>query len=407
MFAKHNFKSESASALILTLVIMLVVSIFIATLFTTSIAETKIATTLESNVYAHYLGRSGVNLGLEKMRDVIKADNPGETDGYVGTDPAKDDIEEFKDMLNTWAAGISPVTVSSNESFTLSFELVGDRKIKIISTGIKQGNIVSNETVTLTVEMLPNLLTGGRADNWYNGNQVLDHKISPAGESYLGQGVLLEGKAKQATKLPSNSGSPIYRASVIQVQKEKDGLYCMVENGKSVDFTFDVELVFFGGIIENNDPSRNFYLTVSDAVAKNKIADNKSVLYIPDSTLRDTLTAENSNGVGFESLNYYKYFAKTNVVSVYNNYLPTFEANSNKRYGLVYFADYSSIPVNSSYTYPKSAGYYFFQSGIDINSDADLLNKLIPIHINDPILDVVYNIYKVTISGKPSLWEEN
>ena len=370
--------SKRGAALPTVLMVMVVAMILIVALLNVALAETNFAARQERRTQAHYLGRSGVNVGLEMLENKVPYDN---------------DITDLVNELNTWANSVSPASIGTNETFDLSYELIGPREIKIISEGNVSGGQNVQDTVTLRVRMLTSLLTGGKAEEWYSGNSAtLTHSVNPygGGHTYLGQGIYLEGKNNTATLFPSNSGGEsIFQASVMQFLKNSNNV-SLSYSGQTQPTRFDSEILIFDGRIIMND-TIDVRLLISDVVAKNKINNSPtSVLYVTDSDVRSEITNNgNPDGVGFENEDYYNYFTETSF-SDYNLY--PFQTAPYKRYGIVYFGEkvvrannenQSATATNRLPYYDPNIyaeGYFFYPDNLNINaSTADLQSKLIPI----------------------------
>jgi hypothetical protein len=402
---------ENGSALAMILVFMLVIAILITTLLSTTLAETKHSVLQEHKTQAHYLGRSGVNLAVEKL-EAMTIPN-----GYAGNDAAINDFDELIEDLNSWAATISPYTVG-NESFTLSFEKLSNRDIKIHSKGEVSGLIDTTDLVTLRVRMLTSMLTGGRPTTWYKSTNSTNlwTGIYPtnAGESYLGKGMFLDGSSNNGTsKLSANNDSTVFQASIMQFAQSDS--VSLEYSGNTGNMTLDSEIIIFTGGIINSDEDLILTLNLSETVARNKINNTPtSILYIEDDSARTALSLSTyPNGVGFENALYHAYVAEASYGS-FGSY--PFQANT--RYGIVAFGN-KVVRANNTGQFDAAtdrlpAGlplngvrYFYFPHNINLNSDvANELNKLIPINLDDPILIKIKVIDKVTISSQPSIWDK-
>ncbi|MBE0451992.1 MAG: pilus assembly PilX N-terminal domain-containing protein, partial [Clostridia bacterium] len=405
-------REENGAALVTTLIFMIVVSILIATLFTVSVADARHASLQKNNTQAYYVAKSGANLGLEKIIEMLTPENVGDLPGYVGNEDNKEDIIEFVEDLNAWATSNNPFTIGSNQTVILKFEnIVNTRDIKIVSTGTNNNGVPKTEVVTLKMTMLTSVLIEGKATEWYSGKgnntMVLEHGIDPndPNKSYIGKGVMLEGKDNQPSKFPSNGGESIFQASVIQALPTDR--ISLLDSGSSSDITFDVEIILFSGGIAINDLDRALNLSLSDELALNKVTSKDSVLYITDDAPERTqiITDGGTRGVGFENQHYYKYFTNTDSLTAtgfdYANY--KFNKSTYTKYGIVFFGD-KVVRLGPGDKYkdddvldriPKgdvgetAEGFYFFPDGINLNGDPDELSGLIPLDKDDPLVKVL------------------
>jgi hypothetical protein len=399
---RSYLSNQKGAALVLVLVAMVVLTILSIALLDMSVADAMFSARGEKNTKAHYLGRSGVTAGLEMLRSKVPYDN---------------DITDLVDELNVWAATVSPVQLSTTEEFTIAYELIGPREIKITSEGKIIGTNIITDIVTLRVKMLTSLLSGGKAQEWYvshnSHNLVAGNDPAAGGHTYLGQGVFFEGKNNSATHFPSNApGTSIFQASVLQFLENSNGV-CLGYSGTVQDTTFDAEIFIFNGIIRMNS-TLVAKLSLSEEVARNKINNTPpSVLYVSNSAVRTEIVNNGDpGGVGFENLDYYEYF----IGGTYADHaLYPFAALPYTRYGVAYFGDKvvrastdahaagaaNRLPTTDPAIY--ATGYFYFPHDININGD---LSGLIPIRKDDPIVSLIEVITKVTMSTEPFIWDE-
>jgi hypothetical protein len=397
--------NNKGSALVTVIMMMVVLTILGLALLNVSLAETKHSVLQERKIQAHYLARSGVNVGLEVLKSKM---------------PYNNDIQDLINELNNWASVSasldSPAQININEEFTLAFELMGSREIKIIAEGIVRGKRAVKEVVTLRVKMLTSLLTGGKAEEWYvsHNSHNLRHSNNPdtGGYTYLGKGVLMEGKGNSSTHFPSNAGGEgglsIFQASVMQFLKNNNNV-SLDYSGSVQDTRFDAEIIIIDGAIRVPNNDFNLYLSLTETVAQDKINNNDSVLYVEDPIVRENIR----NGVGFESEEYYNYFIKSSYAH-YDDYA----FQNNTRYGIVYFGGKLVQGVNDNQVSdaedrlpnPDSGymkGYFYYPHDINLNPNkTDLSSKLIPIREDDPIISLIEGISKVRISSQPYLWDD-
>jgi hypothetical protein len=398
----NKLLNNKGSALITVIMIMVVLTILGLSLLGISLYETKRSVLQERKVRAHYLARSGANVSLEVLESKL---------------PYDDDIEKLIDELNTWsntyASLDNPAKINNNEEFTSTFELVTPREIKIVAKGKVKGEKSVEQVVTLRVKMLTSLLTGGKAEEWYvsSNSHNLKHSNNPdnGGYTYLGKGVLLEGKTNSSTQFPSNagggSGLSIFQASVMQFLKNNNNV-SLGYSGNTQDTYFDAEIIVFDGSIRISN-NTNFYLRLSETVAKDKINNRNSVLYVDDQGVRNKI----KDGVGFENKNYYNYFTKGTY-----EYYDVYPFLSNTRYGIVYFGGKlvqanndnqvaSAIDKLPNFGAGYAKGYFYYPDNINLNK-TDLASKIIPIREDDPIISLIKFISKVRMSAEPYLWDK-
>lgn len=401
----NQILNNKGSVLVTVIIIMVVSTTLGLALLNVSFSETKHSVLQEKKIKAHYLARSGVNVGLEVLKNKT---------------PYNKDIQDLINELNNWASDSAsfdfPAQINTNEEFTLTFELIGSREIKIIAEGIVRGKNVVKEVVTLRVKMLTSLLTGGKAEEWYvsHNSHNLKHSnnLDNGGYTYLGKGVLLEGKGNSSTHFPSNAGGEgalsTFQASIMQFIKNNNNI-SLAYSGRVQDTRFDAEIIIFDGAIRIPNNNLNLYLSLSETVAKDRINNKDSVLYVEDTIVRENI----KNGVGFENKNYYNYFIKSSYAH-YDDYA----FQNNTRYGVVYFGGKLAQSANDNQVAsaedklpnPGSCcmkGYFYYPHDINLNPNkTDLSSKLIPIRKDDPIISLIELISKVRISSQPYLWDE-
>lgn len=394
---KKVLYSQSGMALPTVLLVMVVLVILGVAILNTTLSEASFAVEQNQKTQAHYLGRSGVLLGYEKLKAMTQ--NPADY-GYDGT------IDQLLIDLNTWAStNAGSMQLDTKDQFNLTYTLINNNELKIKSDGLVNGVRTTSDTVSLRVQMLRSLLNGGRADAWYNGNGLtLDHATDPAqpAETYIGKGVFLTGKDSQSTKFPSNAGSPVFRASIIQFLADNSNI-CLEYSGNTAETTFDAEIIIFSGnvVMNGNSTKRDdMYLTLSnDPLALDKVNNSSSTLYVSDATVRTALAA----GAGFENPIYHEYFSG----EVYAGFA-AYGMDITKRYGVVQF----ERPLKYGTTNAILADYYYFPSGVNLSygttaSATDLdVGSLIPIESDDPIIDRIKAINRVTVDiSAPYMWD--
>jgi hypothetical protein len=113
--------------------------------------------------------------------------------------------------------------------------------------------------------------------------------------------------------------------------------------------------------------------------------------------------------VGFEDYNRYKDFVRNVETddSVLHSYYDHYSFNPGYNYGIVYFGgdivrDHGSYET-SVYTLAEPR-YYFFRSGINLQSINNANKDLVKIDNDDPIIDAVKSYFKYTTDTTGSLW---
>lgn len=380
-------KDKRGMAIPIVLLIMVVLLIFSLALMGSSLAETKFAVYQNQQVQSHYLARSGVQLGYERLATLTDT-------GYEGT------LDELVDDLNGSgaydAANPEKIDVVSTDKYAdLYFEMIG-RDIKIVSKGVVNTGSNIADVVTLTVRMNISLLNSTRPSEWYNGTTLAHSNTT----SYIGKGVPLyasENNNNSPTHFPSNQES-WFQATIMKFLEDRNGV-SLAYNGTTDTTNFDAEIFIFDGDVELNGVLSKrgpLNLLLSQIVAENKISNEDNVLYVEDESLHASLAA----GVGFENQIYYEYYVGE-VYARYADYVPLFEhedpadtSTPLRRYGVVVFD--GDLKYGST---AQSVGndYYFFPDGINL-SDPTQLSRLIRIYSDDPIRDQIEMINEIVIN---------
>lgn len=382
-------KSHKGSALVLVLIVMLVLSILSIALLNISLADTKHAVRGEKNIQAHFIARSGANLGLKILEQKLLAETwldmatvENNMNIYIGTLHTSNP-EIFSIKENTVVQG----------NFTIQYEDIDANTLKIISTGTLPGINPVSQTVSITVKTKFPATDVLNPDEWITGIN-LDKGITTAA-SYLTKGVSLEGNPIQSPK--GGYSSSIFQASVISFIDYRDCSFRQINN--TVDITFDSEIIFYQSKVQLNSssPPNKIILLVSSDVLSHRPS-LEPIQY-------STVPVE-----GFESVNRYSdIIAGLPSVPGFFDYSliynTTYSFNAGSSYGIVVF---SGNVMDGSHGEWIPKGYYFFESGTDITSGngSQLITdrKLIEIKSDDILRKAIDGLFKYTVSSQAYIW---
>lgn len=401
---KIFLKNNKGSALITSILVFAVLIILGTSLLSVSYADTTFASHQSNKIQAHYLGRSGVNIGLKILNNEL-------------TSTTYNDLDVLTTALNNDAATLlNPPSDPDNDpnsykvgnagSFNLSFQRYDTRGIKIISEGIVNGTSQTTETVTLTVKTkLPTQMYNNPGE-WVTGIN-LNKGINPnLSGSYLGKGILLEGHPVQSPKGSNNPST--FQASIIYFT-DYNGISLRQINN-STPITFDAEIIYFTSGVTFNNTDDDIKLSVSNVVLENKVDPLQySIISDPDAGFenydRYVKFTQGFNINGYKTTYYFK-----NPSGPPNSY-DTYTFKSGVKYGIVYFGDNVTNYDGSLVNYPGSSassnsGYYFFPNGVSIK-DPTSYKDLIPIKSDDAIINALQGMFKLTVSTEPYQWNNN
>lgn len=392
-----SLKKSKGSALMLVIVVMAFLTITGAALLAVSSSEINFTKRQENRTQSHYLGRSGVNAGLQMLEEKI----------YQGTYSS---IDTLCSALNSAANGGADISLPGTGSFRLSFIKQNANEIKIQSIGKDQGTPQVTDTVTLTAHVvLPDTSkTSTNPSDWLTANggsldnpqseKVLSHNVTTL-NNYIGKMIILNGGVK-VTKYPQGGGSDAastFQASIIVLKTDTDGIPCLNQDSNNLDVTFDAEIIFFGDGIQYRN--KDIVISASNAV-----------LTRPDDGIIQPATQK---GYGFENLDRYCAFVQQYYPSLTKDYLKNtfwsgYGFNSSYKYGIVCFKKNISSGIQSN--------YYFFPSndtnGTSIIHHNDIgstlgYDRLIPINPNDPIKNILDSMYSSSGTIQAEYWNNN
>lgn len=346
-------RNSKGSALVVVIIVMAVLTILGSSLLTVSLAESKHAIHQEKKTQAHYLARSGIEIGLNILDTALNNDNTK----YIG------DLEGLRNFLNTSVGNSGSTnriyTVNDIGSFTIDFLIVNDAFLKICSTGTVNANPSVKSTVTLTMHInsSDDIIN---PTNWINPSGKIIINEIPESEGYPNHKVRLNG-----VKLPSNAQNKavILKAAILLT----DNLEIKKEENAILD----------AGVIYFNAPL--------------SIAKKASVMFKCSDGIKD--------GNGFEDFEAYYSFltkhiplgellkSKEEIKAEY--VVRNYPFSSNAVYGVVYFKDENQ--------------YYFFPSGVIYDNYS---SSLIPIDSDDPIIKAIEKIGTMYVETGSFVWDD-
>lgn len=409
---KKFFRNESGGVLPLVMMIFMVLFILGLSLLQIGMSDTVQSTWQSNRVQAHYLARSGIEIGDEMLKQQLL------------TMPQTSTLGNLVSLLNSATA--SSYTIDGVGEFTIEFSVSPLDEIKITSVGTTTlANPSATNTVTFTKRIYKGANFESAGSQWFHNNGFHfaasvfpDEGAQPNPKSFLGRIAYLGNttKAIQNPSVGSPSNISVLRASILNF-----GEY----NGVSVDASsnsyvkFDSEIVFFNGRIETKNSSY-MQMLVSDKVLAQKTSDSFDTNY-PN-------PIGNTPG-GMWNLDFLEYDKHVGGVQV----LQGFE--SNERY-LAFISNFTSTPTtthrpvstafepgvkygvvrlvridqgNTTVLTPSGKGYYYFPNGTRLDEAVSGTgyygrNKLIPINDADPITSILDNLFKWNYGSTKGIW---
>lgn len=364
-------KKNKGSALISVLIIIVVLTLLGTALLNVSFADAKHADIQDDKTQAHYLGRSGLYVGAKILQDTLICNE------FIDLQALVDDLNNQITLLPTGSYSITNVG-----TFALSFENIGNGKMKIVSIGSTESISPSSDKVTLTIDILPPMSMLLNPDEWINGINLI--KAIGKDKNYLGSGVTLESKPIQSPQ--GTDQASIFQASIIYFRDH--GGYSLRQVTNSVPVTFDAEIVFFESGTMLNKTGDPIYLTISSDVL-NYRANNSGIL------------SQYAPAVGFEDYNRYLDFIMSYTVDRHSSYSAQFLTGIN--YGVVYFGGDIVADVGGNNTIKKyDKGWYYYKSGINLHQIQE--GELISIPEDDAIINAIKNMFSFTADMNHALW---
>ncbi|MHB1454471.1 MAG: hypothetical protein ACYCYM_11030 [Saccharofermentanales bacterium] len=383
-------KNNKGAALVSVILVLVVSSILAIALLNLALGNTRQTVVFKKDMQAHYLARSGVNMGVALLDARL-------------TDQS---ITDIGTMLTTMSAYISALpagsfAIESVGSYTIAYEAVNATAVRIISTGTTAETPPRSNTVSMTIQLTIPATTIENPSDWVSGNN-LNNGIDTS-KHYKGKGVTFKAKPIQAPQ-----GSPkfsVFQTSAI-LFTDSDG-YSLLQINNCASITFDAEVLYFqSGVMLNSKAT---------TATQNKVIFRISDEILGQWTSSGRLLTAISPKVGFESAARYDEFVDGLTFPGYVNYGgTTFDTTytgfiSGTHYGLVRFGGDVLEPITSK-TYKTQVStdtyqYYFYADGTELKDIK--INQLIPIRNDDILIKAIESLFKYTITSDGSrLWSE-
>jgi hypothetical protein len=381
-----NYKNKKGMVLVIVVIVMAVLIILGTALLQIAIADTKFSTLSNKKVQAHYIGRTGIEVGKKILDSAMSSETFNTIDeiaAYVQNKASALGNVPVKDAANVKDIG----------SFKLKFEKFGSDSIKINAYTANYPDATFNNSVTYIVK-IKNSHNFEEADDWYNGGVNLRKNYGPDNK-YI-KGAKLGGKNK--TQIPynnyANGGTSTFRSEIIYFLNDENN-FSLIQRPNSSTLTFDAFIVYIeGGILLDTRLDAVRFTISTDNVLINwkEIDPDVNPLY---------------TNYGFENLGKYRDFVRevTKDAALTEFYHNKYSFGSGN-YGIVYFAEdiRRGNNLNNATTIAnfEGPGYYFFRSGVNLQRIDD--DDLIKIDPNDPIIESINNYFKYHSSTQDSIW---
>jgi hypothetical protein len=226
-------KCKKGSSLLLIIFVTAVLVILITALLSLSLGDTKNSVYQNDKVQAHYIARSGIDVGKKVLDDKILNGNYASIDSIVSS-------------VNTSATGLGSVLLKDSTdsknigSFTLKFEKFSPDEVKIISQSVIPKTFAVKDTVTYIVKIANAVNFENNPDDWFTGVNLA--KGYGPNNDHL-KGVKLGGTKVQS---PQNGDPSTFRSEIIYFSSNKDNAsFRQVTNSKLV--TFDAFILYIEG----------------------------------------------------------------------------------------------------------------------------------------------------------------
>lgn len=365
-------------ALVTVIIIMGILVILGTALLSVGVSETKNASWEKSRVQAHYLGRSGVYVGLDLIKNKLN------TKIYSDLGVLASELNTQVASLNTSATAFK---IGESGKFSLNFESTEPGEVKIKSTGITAGSPNSTELVTYIVKINTGVSMTLNPTEWVNGINLIKGIASDT--NYLGKGVMFEGKPVQSPQ--GSRSSSIYQASILHfrnyTQAGQSLSFKQVTN--SIPITFDAEVIYFESGVMLNKTKDPVALSMTDPVMSNRIG---NIAY--------------SGIVGFENYARYSSFIGTNTSDLYSTYSSQFDPAA--KYGIVYFG--GDVLRDDDIAPVLDKGYYFFKSGVDLHNrtagETGSYKNFIKLPDDDAAIKALNAMFRQSPSSSGYIWNK-
>ncbi|MDW7661063.1 MAG: hypothetical protein SCL54_06465 [Bacillota bacterium] len=414
---KRFLKNEVGGVLPLVMMIFMVLFILGVSLLQIGMSDTVQSTWQSNRVQAHYLARSGIEIGDEMLKDKLT------------TFPQTGTLAELVAELN--AATSSVYTIAGVGDFTINFSVTPLSEIKIDSVGTTtMANPKASSTVTFTKKLFKATYDDA-GSKWFHNNgfnlapYVFPDEVDPETgelpntESFLGRIAYL-GNQFKTTQTPSvGSGTSVFRASIAIFGEFDDISVDAIANSKGA---IDAEIIFFDGSIFTKNKTE-LALLVSDKVIAQKTSTEYDPYYPNPSGVGsgglwnlDFMEYDNIVGTtqvleGFESED--RYIALINNLggTPTTDYRPassTFKVGV--KYGIVRLVEISNMgTVVLEPSENNTKGYYYFPNGTSIGDEAAVginyeVSDLIEIDDDDPITGLLDNMFRWDYDSGSGIW---
>lgn len=356
-----------------------------------SVSDARNTTWQNNRVQSHYLARSGVLIGIDKVQSELNSYE------YLGT------VQEIATSLNSKFA--NPYSIVNAGTYTVNFSVTPSNELMISSVGT---TTLATPNATNAVTFTKKLTKGSEglfifedaSSKWFHTNAFslapgvypdAPSNVNSYDKSFLGRAAKLE--STKAEMLNPSVGSPsdasVFRASILAIG-EYNGI--SIEARSNSFGVFDSEIIFINGSIDLSPTDSQITLRVSEPVLKQKTADYNDTYPHPNSWSLNFLN--HNNPTGFEDDERYASF--TGATLPLANVRGSFDSGVN--YGVVRI---KSIRDNSSKTILSlpgssggySKGYYYFPNNVRLDL-SDGRSSLIPILDSDPITSILDEYFK-------------
>lgn len=354
-----------------------------------SMSETRNTTWQNNRVQAHYLARSGVLVGIDKLTDELNSNE------YLGT------LEDITTSLN----GIfnqPSYTLAGAGSYTIDFSVTPLNEIMITSVG---STSLASPNATNTVTFTKKLTKGAEglfsfndaSSEWFHTNGfslapgvLPDTNPDPYTKSFLGRAALIESTKTEMLNpsVGSPSNASVFRASILAIG-EFNGI--SIEARSNSYGIFDSEIIFINGSIDLSPTNSQVILRVSEPVLEQKTPAANNSYPLPNSWSLNFLNHVDPTGFEDDA----RYAAFTGVTPTAGS-RGTFTPSVN--YGVVRIKSIRDNSSKTSLSLPGSSGlyskgYYYFPNNVRLDQSSGRIT-LIPILDNDPITTILDEFFK-------------
>ncbi|MHB8962690.1 MAG: hypothetical protein ACYC5K_06005 [Saccharofermentanales bacterium] len=383
-------KNNKGAALVSVILVLVVSSILAIALLNLALGNTRQTIVFKKDMQAHYLARSGVNMGVALLDARL-------------TDQTIIDLPTLLTSMSTYISALpaSSFSIDTVGSYTVQYEAVNATEVRIISTGTTTETPPRSDTVSMTIHLTSPSATIENPSDWVSGNN-LNNGIDTS-KHYKGKGITFKAKPIQAPQ--GSTKFSVFQTSAI-LFTDSDG-YSLLQINNCASITFDAEVLYFqSGVMLNDkattDTQNKVIFTISDEI-------------LGQWTSPGRLLTTLSPIVGFESAARYDEFVDGLTFPGYVNYGgATFDTTytdflPDTHYGLVRFGGDVLEPISSK-TYKTHVEtdeyqYYFYAHGTELKDIK--VNQLIPIENDDILIKAIESLFKYTITADGArLWSE-